>query len=752
MNKHTSNQLLDELARESLGQDINLSSDLMIKVRKEKNKNMKKRTLITSLAVLSLVVAILLSVPSVVQAIQRLLGYIPGVGFVEESVPLRILQEAVEIKHKEIKVLVSQAVTDSEHMRLFYQVENLPVVDAETIQTQDLCHALPKLKLPDGTLLDSKTIAGNFWGSGYSRQLEFTALPAQENSATLVLSCFEGSQSKEDKAVEVALTFVQAPVDMTVYPIVELPTPTAQATTQAPLALVDQISLILNKYVQAEGQLILIGALSTDSEDFTLSLIEEPDIHLTDALGNNVVIFEDYTLQDPEVGNRSAQYMPLTYRTAGSYVPGEAKLMIDRVWIDRNSDVSFTFDPGSNSQPGQIWTINKTLEVDGHEVTIKEITRSLRGEGLSFSYQTTGDVTNVSMMDLEHPLLGGGGGSDSTGFSYLDGFPTGVITVTLFSYSVQVTGPWQTSVDLPAITVGSAPTPLPGACLTQSAWTSALNSGSQQIPADLGGQLILENILPSDNLYHVMSTTTSGSIPLDLGLGDEGSLSPDGKTLIFSTDEGLVFRDMVSGDISLVAGTSRRDRGAIWSPDGSLIAFSKGPASGLIGAPGPYELMIMDADGSNQRYLLANNGSNTAQAWLPDGKTLIYTTRQADGVVVQSINIETGAVLLLTQVNYQNAGIAVSPDGKQIAYEAMLPGDRYGVYISNLDGSNARLIANADPIVVTEPYWSPDGHWLMMSVQDTSLSEYMPTLALVNVESCQIIPVMSLQGYVTSWK
>ncbi|MBA4385518.1 MAG: hypothetical protein C0410_12340 [Anaerolinea sp.] len=62
------------------------------------------------------------------------------------------------------------------------------------------------------------------------------------------------------------------------------------------------------------------------------------------------------------------------------------------------------------------------------------------------------------------------------------------------------------------------------------------------------------------------------------------------------------------------------------------------------------------------------------------------------------------------------------------------------------------MIANADPIVVTEPYWSPDGKWLIMSVQDTSLSEYMPTLALVNVESCNIIPLTLLQGYITSWR
>ena len=753
MNKQTSSQVLDELARESLGQDINLSSDLMIKVRKEKYKNMKKRTLLITLAAVVLIITILTSVPSVVQAVKRLFGYLPGTGFVEQSVPLRILKQPVVTDIGGTKVTVSQAVTDSDQVHLFYQVEMIPTPKGATVQSQDLCHTLPKLKLADGSMLDAKTITGNFWGNGYSRQFEFDALPAQENTATLVLPCLEGSQAQEgDKAVEVALTFVQAPADMKVYLIVELPTPTAQAITLTPQTQADQISLALKKYVQAEGQLIFIGALSTDSKEFGLSRVEQTDVHLVDAKGSNVVISEEFTLQDPEASGQSAQYLPLTYRITGNYTPGKASMIIDRVWISRSANVSFTFDPGDDPQPGQVWKINRSFQVDDHTITIKEITKSIKGEGLSFTYETSEDVDNVSLMDLEHPELGGGGGSDSTAFTYRDGFPAGKITITLTGYSERVNGPWQTSVDLPAITQGTTPEAQPEACLTSSSWTAALNSDEHDIPSDLSGQLILKKILPPENYYHVMSTGLTGSSPTDLGLGDDGSLSPDGSTLIYSTNEGLTFRDMNSGHTRLVAGTTRRDRGAIWSPDGSLIAFSRGPATGLIGAAGPYELMLMNADGSNQRSLLPDNASNTAQTWMPDGKNLIYTTRQADGVLVQSINIENGSVSQLTQVNYQNASIAISPDGKQIAYVAMLPGERYSIYIANLDGSNPKLIANADPIVVTAPQWSPDGQWLIMSVHDVALSEDMPTLALVNLENCKIVPFTSLQGYVTSWR
>ncbi|PKN94665.1 MAG: hypothetical protein CVU45_00935 [Chloroflexi bacterium HGW-Chloroflexi-7] len=752
MKTHTSNQVLDELARESLGQDINLSSDLMIKVRKEKNKTMKKRTLFTSLATVLLVVAAMASVPSVVQAIQRLLGYIPGVGFVEQSTPLRILQDPVETNINETTIIVSQAVTDSEHLRLFYQVENIPTLDTATAQQSDVCQTLPELKLTDGTMLQAGTISGNFWGSGYSRQLEFSALPPEDYSVILVLPCLEGSFSKEGiKDIEIAMNFVKAPPDMKVYPIVELPTPTAKVVPQATLSIADHISLVIDKYVQTDGQIILMGSLSSDSKEVGLSLVESQDIHLVDAAGQNVVISEDVTLPGLETA-RSPQLLPLTYKTAGPFAAGKAKLTIDQMWIGRQANESFSFDPGTDPKPGQTWILNKTLVVGGHTVTIKDVTKNLYDEGLSFNYEKADDVTNVSLMDLDHPLLGGGGGDSNTGFTYRDGFPKGIITITLTSYDEFIPGPWEATIDLPAFTDGSAPTPLPEACLTQSSWTAALNSSSMDLPEGVGGQLILMDILPPDNYYHIMSATLTGSKPIDMGIGDGGSLSPDGKTLIYSTNDGLTFRDIASGETHFVEGTSRRDLGALWSPDGSLIAFSKGPVTGLIGAAGPHELMIMNSDGSDQRKLLADNGSNTAQAWMPDGKNLIFTTRRAEGVLVQSINIETGKVTLLTTVNYQNAGIAVSPDGKHIAYEAMLPGERYSVYISDLDGNNPRLIANADPIVVTVPQWSPDGKWLIMSVQDTSLSEFMPTLSLVNVESCKIIPLTSLQGYVTSWR
>lgn len=771
MNKQTSTQLLDELARESLGQDINLSSDLMIKVRKEKNKTMKKRTLITTFAALVVVVAILASVPSVAQAIKQLFGYIPGAGFVEDNVPLRSLEEPVEYKHKVAKITITQVVVDSKQTHLTYQVENNAFPETKYSSSVDQCHKTPWLQFSDGRQLKAETINGNFWNSGYSRELDFENIPVEDQSASLVLPCIEGAlTSTVPQPIEIPFTLIEAPEGLTVYPLVKLPTPTLQTSTTEVNSPVDTFSLSVTKYIQTDEQLLLMGTLTKNSTDFWFESVDESDVHLLDGAGNAIVITEDRTVADPDTESDQdvypfmypytyhadqetvpdAEVYPFTYRTAGRYIPGKGSLIFDTVWVQKGADQSYTFDPTTSDQFGQTWS----FEVDGHTITIKDETTNLQDTGRTYKVETPEEIGMILIGQIDHPQCHADGALiDGFGFINCARIPESPITLNVTAYTEKITGPWQAEVDLPAFTDGALPTPMPESCLTESTWKAALNNDSLKIPGSLlDGKLILASTLAPDYYYHVVSADLTGADPSDLDRGDGGSLSPDGKTLVYATNGGLKLMNLETGENLLVADTTRRDRGPLWSPDGTKIAFTRGPGIGKINAPGPYELMLMDADGSNITTLLSNAEANTAQTWMPSGSTLIYSVKGQEGITVKSIEIISGEMTTLTQVNYQNARIAVSPDGKQISYEAMLPGDRYSVYISNLDGSNARLIANADPIVVTEPYWSPDGKWLMVSVQDTSLSEYMPTLALVNVESCQIIPITSLQGYVTSWR
>jgi Tol biopolymer transport system component len=191
--------------------------------------------------------------------------------------------------------------------------------------------------------------------------------------------------------------------------------------------------------------------------------------------------------------------------------------------------------------------------------------------------------------------------------------------------------------------------------------------------------------------------------------------------------------------------------GPLWSPDGQKIAFTRGPSSGLIGAPGPYALMITDANGTNLRQLTTGREVSYGVAWMPDGNHLLYTVPSRDGVSIQNIDINTGEVSFLFDNNY-NGTVVISPDGKRVAFEEMLPLDKYGLFAANLDGSNRKFLADGDPYIVTVPAWSPDGNWVIASVHSPDTSQNPNAiLALIEVDTCNIIPLPNLDGYVSSW-
>jgi Tol biopolymer transport system component len=276
------------------------------------------------------------------------------------------------------------------------------------------------------------------------------------------------------------------------------------------------------------------------------------------------------------------------------------------------------------------------------------------------------------------------------------------------------------------------------------------------LPAGLKGTLALAELPPPDYYYQVSVAKLDSSSLKSIGYGSAPSLSPAGTRVVHmgpaidGPADGLYITDVASGNTSRLPGTTKGDMSPLWSPDGQTIAFTRGPSSGLIGAPGPYNIVVTNVDGSGFRQLTEAMEVNYAQAWMPDSERLLYTTVSRDRVSLQIMNLQTGDVAPLFDINY-NGTVAVSPDGKRLAFEEMLPLDKYGLFVSDLNGSNRKLLADGDPYIVTVPAWSPDGNWVIASVHDANASNQPATLALIGVDSCQIIPVPSLSGYVSSW-
>lgn len=193
----------------------------------------------------------------VIAAVRGLLGYIPGVGIVEQGAPIRVLAEPVTVTRDEISITVTSATLSADKTHIEYCIFGVPgsaYPDREDVMG---CTTPEYLRLPDETQLSRK---GN----------DFEPVPARIDAATFVMPCiFNTLPAKTPENWELSLRFVTAPPDLTVMPVIDL-SPTSQpslipATTApteelgaTPTSMVNNRITIIKEIETSDGY-ILIG-------------------------------------------------------------------------------------------------------------------------------------------------------------------------------------------------------------------------------------------------------------------------------------------------------------------------------------------------------------------------------------------------------------------------------------------------------------------------------------------------------------
>ncbi len=391
MNKKTYRDVLDSAANDSLSHHANLWPKLSAQLeRKSLMQTLRTRPLV--MMVVAIVAILLLS--GVAYALGRSLGYIPGIGIVDQTVPIRMLAEPVTVQKQGMTITLSKVVADSLHTFISYHVEGLPLDE----KGMPVCAILPEVELADGTRLEDQTGSGGMGTQkngntiSYEDEKIFSPIPDGANNATLAVPCVlaDGSASE---TFELPFHLVPAPAGFA--------TPAAELAVTAD-GVENKTGLHLEKVLELEDSYILIGKF-TDAGDLpgplymTTSSDSEYLPQIEDANGNHVPfkVRED-ARPDPDwdVAYYWAYEIPKP-------VSAPLKLTVDRVNIRKHSTAQFPFDTGDHLQVNQKWDLKQTVQLGASEFVVDSVT--FLGNGYTFKISSenlpAGVVPDIEIVD-----------------------------------------------------------------------------------------------------------------------------------------------------------------------------------------------------------------------------------------------------------------------------------------------------------------------------------------------------------------
>ena len=201
-------------------------------------------------------------------------------------------------------------------------------------------------------------------------------------------------------------------------------------------------------------------------------------------------------------------------------------------------------------------------------------------------------------------------------------------------------------------------------------------------------------------------------------------LSPDGNRIVLWTqgDRSIWIDDLARQSLMRVNVDGRNSR-ALWSPDGTRIAFSTTAGSVEENAV----VLSADGTGASDRLVTCDCPSHAA-AWTPDGRTIVAVQNRDsyDIVLIEATGSHRVTPLLHSKANEYYPDI--SPDGRWIAYVSDESG-RVEVYVQSFPdlGSRQQVSTNGG----TAPAWSRDGRELFYTTTATTGGQASVTRMMV---------------------
>lgn len=119
-------------------------------------------------------------------------------------------------------------------------------------------------------------------------------------------------------------------------------------------------------------------------------------------------------------------------------------------------------------------------------------------------------------------------------------------------------------------------------------------------------------------------------------------------------------------------------------------------------------IAIMDADGSNHRYLTEGRSTALTPRFSPDGRQLVYMSYLGRMPRVFVVDLATGSERLLVPGRIMTFAPRFSPDGRNIVF-SMAQNGNTDIYVVGANGGTPRRLTST-PGADTSPSYSPDGN------------------------------------------
>jgi TolB protein len=197
----------------------------------------------------------------------------------------------------------------------------------------------------------------------------------------------------------------------------------------------------------------------------------------------------------------------------------------------------------------------------------------------------------------------------------------------------------------------------------------------------------------------VMNADGSGKRNLtpNAGFNAPGGWSSDGRKIVFTShrdgnNEVYVMDADGSRQHNLLPSPSSQEFANGWSRNGRILF--------LTDRDGNWELYSVDANGSDPRNLTRDPGNDGrdlgAAMWSPDGSKIAFTstrdTRDNNNAEVYVMNADGSGIRRLTHAPGVESLVGWSPDGRKIAFSRFPSKPRWAFFVMNANGSGVHQV------------------------------------------------------------